>query len=214
MNPIRADNRVDIGADVMDSGGNKVGTATYIVVRPPEMQMTDIVVSTGAILGRDVVVPLHSVREVAEGKVYLSIDQDQLKTYPDYIEINYQQPPGGWVPPAGPYYPATGVLWPVGASYPEASSVRVNTPPGTVGISEGKEVESSDGKKVGSVDALETDPMSNEVTGFVVKRGFLFTHDTLLPTTAVSAVHDGKVILDVTKDQVQDLESSHGRRGT
>ena len=45
---------IDIGADVIGSDGKKVGTVTYVVVQPAEMRITDIVVSTGAILGRDI----------------------------------------------------------------------------------------------------------------------------------------------------------------
>lgn len=207
MRPIGANTRIDIGTDVVGSDGNKVGTVAYVVVRPPEMRITDIVVSTRALLGRDVVVPLDGVRRVEDGKVFLSIDRDRLTTYPDYIEVKFQQPPAGWVPPAELYYPQTGILWTADADYPEASSIQVNAPSGTVGISEGMGVESSDGHTVGTVDALEIDPTSNEVTAFVVKHGFLFTHDTRLPVTDTSEIRDGKVVLTLTRDQVQKIEN-------
>src|SRR3954465_16032139 len=90
---------MDIGADVIGSEGKKVGTVAYVVVRPPEMRITDIIVSTGAILGREGVVPVHLIQDVQNGKVYLSIDKEALQRYPDYIEVDYQQPATGWVPP-------------------------------------------------------------------------------------------------------------------
>jgi uncharacterized protein YrrD len=210
MNAIGTEKRIDIGADVAGSDGNKVGTVAYVVVRPTEMQITDIVVSTGAILGRDIVLPLDVVSAVEDGTVQLSIDKNQVDSYPDYVEVNYQQPPTGWIPPAGTYYPPTGILWPSGYE-PDVASVRINAPPGTVGIGQGMEVESSDGHKVGSVDALETDPTSGDVTGFVVKHGFLFTKDTRMPMTDVSGVREGKVILNVTKDQVESRERASSR---
>ena len=202
---------MDIGADVIGSEGKKVGTVAYVVVRPPEMRITDIVASMGAILGREVVVPVHLIQDVKNGKVYLSIDKDALKRYPDYIEVDYQQPPTGWVPPVGLAYPPTGILWPAGTFYPAAADVRINTPRGTLGIREGMEVESSDGHKVGTVDALDIDLATREITGFVVKHGFLFTRDTRIPTGDVQAIRDGKVILKLTKDQVQQVEQAQSK---
>jgi sporulation protein YlmC with PRC-barrel domain len=103
-----------------------------------------------------------------------------------------------------------GVLWPAGYD-PVVTTVRINAPAGALGIGRGMEVESSDGHEVGSVDALETDPTSGDVTGFVVKHGFLFSQDTHMPMTDTSGVRDGKVILNVTKDQVKDRENASSR---
>src|SRR5256714_10043264 len=203
--------RMDIGDDVIGSEGKKVGTVAYVVVRPPEMRITDIVASIGAILGREVVVPVHLIQDVKNGKVYLSIDKDALKRYPDYIEVDYQQPPTGWVPPVGLAYPPTGILWPAGTFYPAAADVRINTPRGTLGIPEGMEVETRDGPKVGTVDALDIDLATREITGFVVKHGFLFTRDTRIQTGDVQAIRDGKVILKLTKDQVQQVEQAQSK---
>jgi sporulation protein YlmC with PRC-barrel domain len=177
------------------------------VVPPAEMRITDIVVRTGGILYREVVVPVPLIRDVKNGKVYLSIDKDELKRYPDYIEVDYQQPPTGWVPPEGLAYPPTGILWPAD-TYPAAADVRVNTPPGTLGIREGMEVESSDGHKVGAVDALDIDLATGDIKGFVVKHGFLFRRDTHIPAGDVQVIRGGMVILKLTKDQVQQVEQA------
>lgn len=202
---------IDIGADVIGSDGKKVGTVAYVVVRPAELRLTDIVVSTGVLLGREVVIPAHLIREVEDDRVYLSIDKDELNHYPDYIEIDYEKPPTGWVPPEGLYYPPAGMLWPVGSYYPEAADVHVNAPAGTLGIREGMDVESSDGHKVGSVDALDIDLATGEIRGFLVKRGLIFTRDTRFPTGDIQALRGGKVILTLTKDQVQQIEKTHSQ---
>jgi uncharacterized protein YrrD len=203
MNMANTRERIDIGADVIGVTGDKVGSVRYVVVRPPEMHITDIVVGTGAILGRDVVVPTSEVDHVADGKVYLSIDKNRLGQYPDYVEVNYQQPPAGWAPPYGFAYPAGGMLWPVGAYYPEPSSVTVNAPPGTVGLSAGMSVESSDGHKVGTIDALDESEPDGNVTGIIVKQGFLFTHDTRIPADCIAGIENDRVRLTLTKDEVQ-----------
>jgi uncharacterized protein YrrD len=199
--------RIDIGADVIGSDGNKVGTVDYIVVRPPQMHITDIVVNVGGLTRRRIVVPEETVSAMKDGRVYLSMNRDRLETYPDYVEVDYRQPPTEWVPPPELYYPPTGILWPT-RYYLEPASVRVNAPPGTEGIGHGMEVESSNGHKVGSVDAIESDPASGDVSAFVVKRGFLFTHDTCIPIEHVAGIRDGKVILTLTRDEVQRLEES------
>jgi sporulation protein YlmC with PRC-barrel domain len=202
---------IDIGADVIGSDGKKVGTVAYVVVPPAEMRITDIVVRTGAILYREVVVPVPLVRDVQNGKVYLSIDKDELQKYPEYVEVDYRKPPSVWVPPEGVAYPPMGILWPAGAYDPAAAGVRVNAPPGTLGIREGMEVESSDGHKVGAVDALDIDLAIGDIRGFVVKHGFLRTRDTRIPAGDVQAIRDGKVILKLTKDQVQQVEQAQSQ---
>ncbi|HZS93382.1 MAG TPA: PRC-barrel domain-containing protein, partial [Chloroflexota bacterium] len=171
MEAMRSTERIDPGDDVLGSDGEKLGTVAYVVARPPEMKVTDIVVSTGALLGRDIVVPIDKVANVADQKVTLSIDKDQLKALPDYVDVRYKEPPVGWVPPAGYLYPAGTMLWPAEMYFPEEASVKVNAPAGTVGVSKGMDVESSDGHKVGTIDGLYLDPQADEVTALIVKHG-------------------------------------------
>jgi len=61
-------------------------------------------------------------------------------------------------------------------------------------ISEGTDVYGSDGDKVGSVVAVQPNYI-------VVEKGFFFPTDYYIPTSAVSSYDDGKVYLNVTKDQ-------------
>lgn len=212
MNIAGVEKVVDIGADVVGSDGKKLGKVTYVVAKPPAMHITDLVVNTGAILGRDIVVPVSAIRDVENGKVYLSIDKDELKSYPDYIEINYQAPPPGWVPPPDYYYPPAAVLLPATASFPELETVRVNAPPGTRGIRDGMDVETSDGHKVGSVDAVDVDLANDELTGFVVKRGYLVTHDIRIPVKDVREIRDDKITLRLSKAQIEQIEREQLQR--
>jgi len=195
--------RIDPGDDVVGTGGQKLGTVAYVVARPPEMKVTDIVVSTGALLGRDIVVPVDHVSGVADHQVRLDIDQEELKTLPDYVDVDYKEPPAGWIPPAGYLYPAGTMLWPAEMYFPEEASVKVNAPPGTVGVSKGMDVESSDGHKVGSVEGLYLDPQSDDVTALIVKHGFIFTDDTFVPVEYVSGIKDETITLNLTADEVK-----------
>lgn len=194
--------RIEIGADVMGTDGEKLGSIAYVVVRPPEMHVTDVVVSTGALLGRDVVVPVDAVDRVSDGKIYLSLDKEGLERCEDYVEVKFEQPPETWIQSTGIYYPASATLWPVGMNYPQPSSIEVHAPPGTVGLHEGMDVVSSDGHKVGTVDALDTDPTSEDVTAIVVKEGFLSKHDRRVPVEDIASVKDDKVTLKLSKDEL------------
>src|SRR6516164_3983972 len=188
------DERLAPGADVFAGNGEKVGTIAYVVVHPPEMHVTDYVVSTG-FLGRDVVVPVDRVQRVAGGKLYISLGKDELERLPDYVEVHYETPPEGWAPAGSMIYPSQSVLWPAGAYYPEAASVKVNAPEGTVGLHEGMTVESKDGHKIGSIKALDEDPSTGDITDIIVEEGFLFHHDVRIPCTMVAEVHTDRVTL-------------------
>lgn len=195
--------RVEIGADVQVPNGDKVGTVSYVVVRPAEMHVMDIVVSTGAILGRDVVVPMDSVTGVKDGVVHLAIDASQLETCSDFVDVHYRQPPQEWVPPPAFAYPTGGAIWPADMYYPQPDSVEVNAPAGTVSLYAGMDVESSDGHKIGSIAALDTDPSTENVTGFVIKEGVFFKHEVAIPVDAITDIHESRVVLKGTKDELQ-----------
>ena len=200
MNTGEREQRIEIGTDVVGSDGEKLGTVAYVVVRPPEMHVTDFVVSTGAILGRDVVVPVSAVTGVADGEVHLSMDKDEVNRCEDYVEVRYERPPEDWIAPTGLAYPSQTMLWPAGVNMPEPSSVEVNAPPGTVGLHEGMDVESSDGHRVGSIEALDQDAATGNITAIIVKQGHLFTHDTRIPIESVAGVENDKVTLTVPRD--------------
>jgi uncharacterized protein YrrD len=91
------------------------------------------------------------------------------------------------------------------------TNVRVNAPPGSLGLREGMPVETSDGHKAGSIDALDVDLTAGEVKGFVVKHGFLFAQDTRIPAGDVQVIRDGKVILNLTKDQAKEIEKARSQ---
>jgi sporulation protein YlmC with PRC-barrel domain len=108
---------IDVGAEVVSSEGEKVGTVSYLVVRPPRYVITDIVVSTG-FLGRDLVVPIDHVVETSAGVVHLNIGKDDMASLQDYVEAHYDRPNAEWFSAAGMYYPGAATLWPAGTYYP------------------------------------------------------------------------------------------------
>lgn len=64
----------------------------------------------------------------------------------------------------------------------------------------GMDVIGADGEKVGEIDAVERDY-------FVVRKGFFFPQDHYIPMTAISSYdEDGKIFLNVTKDEALEQE--------
>jgi uncharacterized protein (TIGR02271 family) len=72
----------------------------------------------------------------------------------------------------------------------------------------GMDVIGADGEKVGEVDAVERDY-------FVVRKGFFFPQDHYIPMTAISSYdEDGKIYLNVTKDEALEQEWGAPPAGT
>jgi sporulation protein YlmC with PRC-barrel domain len=197
---------INPGADVIGSDGEKVGSVAYVVVNPSSMHIEDIVVSTGAILGRDVVVSTDKIERIADNGIYLTLDKGGLEACKDYIDVEYQAPPAEWAPAGGfSAYPTGMTLFPAGMYFPEASDVTVNTPPGTVGLHEGMDVTSSEGDKIGTIQSFEADPATGNITELVVKHGFISTHEATIAAEHVRAIESDRVRLDLPKDELEQL---------
>ena len=194
---------IDIGAEAVGGDGTELGKVAYVVVRPPKFEITDVVVSTGEFLGRDIVVPIEHVKEAREGRVQLDLAKSELEKLDDYVEAHYEQPPEGWFAAMGPYYPGSGTLWPVGSYYPIPTSVTVNAPAGTVGLRDGMEVESSDGHSVGRVHGVQTDEQTREVSAIVVHHGLIAGKDAVFPASDIKEAQEDKVVLRLSRDEAR-----------
>jgi uncharacterized protein YrrD len=61
-----------------------------------------------------------------------------------------------------------------------------------------------DEEKVGRIDRVVIDPRTREVTHVVVRQGFLFTEDKVLPISLVASAEDDRVVL---REDAQNLEA-------
>src|SRR5262249_7437008 len=57
-------------------------------------------------------------------------------------------------------------------------------------IAQGMHVYSSDGHRVGDVEAVEVDETSKRITRVIVRRGFLFERETSIPASMIASVSD------------------------
>ena len=106
--------RVDLHAKVLTRDGEAAGHVQHAVVDPDTNEVTDFVVSTGGLLGKDVLVPRAELdRAGADGDVLrLRLDRRELERLPAYQPADYDAPPVGWAPPPSTTFPHAGMLWP------------------------------------------------------------------------------------------------------
>jgi len=77
---------------------------------------------------------------------------------------------------------------------------------------DGNKVYSFDGQDVGRVDHVVLNPKTKEVTHIVVRKGFLFTEDKIIPLQLIASATEGRVSLrgDATnQDKLLPFEEAH-----
>jgi uncharacterized protein YrrD len=77
---------------------------------------------------------------------------------------------------------------------------------------QGANVSTYDGKNVGSVDRVVLNPKTKEVTHIVVRKGFLFNEDKLVPLSIVASATEDKVTLRpdaIDLDKLPPFEEVH-----
>lgn len=70
-------------------------------------------------------------------------------------------------------------------------------------IKNGTQVFTSDSNVVGRIDRVVIDPRTDEITHLIIRQGFLFTEDKVLPMTLVASANEHEVTL---KPNVQNLD--------
>ena len=193
----------------------EVGTVWRVAMEPESRHVTHLVVHTGVLFGRNLVVPIENVARMEQHAVHLDLNKAEVEQLPDYQETDFLPPEDGWDYPVG--YPPAGVIWPmpmswVGAStYPLMSNavVKENLPDEDVTLSAGADVECADGH-CGRIEHVLVDDATSDVVGFVIKQGFFFTRDIEAPVSWVDHIdRDGRVHLKLSKRQVQELADRH-----
>lgn len=227
--------KIDIGKDVIGSDGEKVGKVDRLVLDSETHNLVKLIVHKGMFWSEDKIVDIDLISQVdGDGNVHLSVPSDDEDTLPVFVEETHRVATdeeatsmgyGAFVGTA-PYAPivmapATTGAAPgrTGGEYkpgegpffdtPQVGGVletRTNLPEDSMTIDKGTDVIGNDGDKVGEVDELMTDADGN-ITGFVVKAGFLFTHDVEIPMSLVDHMSGEHIALSVSADQADQSHS-------
>jgi len=70
---------------------------------------------------------------------------------------------------------------------------------------QGTHVFASDGQDVGSIDRVVLDPLTDDVSDLVVRKGWLFSEDKVVPIGMVASASEERVTLNETKADLQKL---------
>jgi sporulation protein YlmC with PRC-barrel domain len=212
--------RLDLDAKVRARDGEEIGSVDRAIVDPRTNEVTDIVVRTGTIFGRDIVVPREDLeRGSLDGDtIQLDLTKDELKQFPDFLLENYGPPPPTWVAPAGYGFPASGYAWPVAVD-PMAGPMPVLLPEDgldtemeesdQVSIAKGALVLDRHGDDIGVVDDVRFDVDTGRLQGFVLRIGgalrTLFGGGDTVEVSRHQIEHVGEslVTLRLAKDEIE-----------
>jgi sporulation protein YlmC with PRC-barrel domain len=196
---------VPFGTRVVDIAGKAVGTVSRLVLHRDSREVAGLVVHQGVLSRREIIVPLGKVADF-NPEVRLRLRSAELAGLDLFHSEPLQTMPDHWEMPAcfdqRDFFLVGGGGWTEAMlPFQETSSVASGTPayvrdrdtaaePAEPDIASGMHVYSSDGHRVGDVEAVEVDEASRRITRIVVKRGFLFATETSVPASMIASVSD------------------------
>ncbi len=205
--------RIDLRARVRTKDGHDAGKVRRVIVDPATERITGLVVSTGGLLGREVIVG-EDAFEAADAKgekVTLGLTKEEFKTQPTFEEGDYVAPEPGWTAPTGYEFPPNAYLWPIN----EPSAMEERDRPA---IQKGDTVKDRDGDVVGAVEEVRFDPATGALLGFTVKAGAslerLFGGGKLAEISRddILRIAEGEVRLAVDREEIVPKERETGTR--
>lgn len=210
--------RVELDAKVQTQDGKHAGSVHRAVIDPRTNEVTDFVVGTGGLIGKDVLVSRQHLENATPLGDVLRIDltEEELKDLPTFDPTRYGEPPIGWSAP-GLGYPFAGMLLPT--SYLPAVNI-----PETVGslsdeltITKGTQVFDQRDEEVGVVDDVRLDPASGQLIGLTIRAGgalgtlFGRGETIAIERAEIERVADRMVYLSETKDELHHRFASSAR---
>ena len=201
------------GASVRSRDGHKLGTLSRFVVRRDTLRLTHIVVDTGILrsgeplwkggwgLSHDRVVPLGALDDAKSDEVRLTMSADEFRD----LSLDYIQESFGPMPDLEPGRLDGSDVQRLTSSLPGEFGAVVVTEvmtktPEEVDIKRDSPVwRLNPHEKVGEVERLIFDEETGRVQALVVRRGFVFSKEVVLP-----AAHIVEVVADIVRVDIDD----------
>lgn len=199
---------------VVSSDGVKMGKLERVVIDPATKKVASLVIERGLLFPEDKLVPVDVVERVEDRQVILKSGRKALEDLNVFEETHYiplnkedeELEAYYWYPPV---QGLTDSPYPV-LPYPiYVESRRQNIPENYVALKEGAQVLDEDGKHVGHLEQVITDPKTDQATHLVVSSGFLSREKKLLPAYWIKDVSEEKIYLSVNSklfDRLVDFE--------
>jgi sporulation protein YlmC with PRC-barrel domain len=204
---------LNIGSQVRFRDGAG-GTLHKVVVDPRTKQVTDLVVVKGLLQRHDYVIPLSVVEQASENEIQLALYTQELASYPQYSEVEFEEPLDDWEHEI--FYPREHVLvWNPLAGYIEqpgsiAPVIRRRIPKGIpfgeMVIGRSSIVRNID-RVVGKIDHLWLDRESCELTHLIVRRGIV-PHYFVIPFSWISTITPQEIFIKGTDTQLKEVPAT------
>lgn len=209
--------RIELGQDVSSSDGEALGTVRGVVVDAGRREVTRLLVEA-ALGAAPRLVDVSAAVANDDGGLRLDTTRAEFDQLPEYVTREVSRPdrepefpviiPAGGV--GGPVLaddtvsgrPGGGSLLDVAPTDPPVVEVESNLLFSESVLGEDAAVVSSDGHKVGRVDAVIVGERG-AIEAIVARAGFLFHHDVRLPASAVAEYDTDRVHLSVTRDEAE-----------
>lgn len=199
------------GTTILAQNGDKVGKVVRVVMDPRSQKITHLIVQKGWLFTEDKVLNFDQIDSVnVEGdNLVLISDIESLDQLPPYKEVYFVPVDEAdenvtnleYVPIAYLYPPAGQAMWggfPITYGPPYmVKREEFNIPDDGVELKLGANVVSADGKNVGSLAEVVSDPDTGYATHLILSHGTLVKDKKLIPTLWIDATEDGSIKLAV-----------------
>ncbi|HVS50655.1 MAG TPA: PRC-barrel domain-containing protein [Candidatus Dormibacteraeota bacterium] len=199
-----------LGADVVDSDGNKAGTLVSVIVDEKGFEPRALVVKDEATLaGRllageklfttdEVVIPITAVESATHEAVRLSISGPDIRRQPLYL--TYRREPMTVEEAAL----EEGEFLTGGLGLPKADEI-ANKPEGEIEIDRGENVMlGTTGRRLGRVDDVLFD--HGKLVGVVIRPEGFFKRDVVLPMSFINRADDMALFADLNESDIEQLK--------
>jgi len=207
--------RIDLKAKIRTKDGHEAGKIHRVLIDPATERITGFVVTTGRLLGRDVIVSEDMFAEASADAetITLNLDKKELDTQPSFEEDDFVTPPAGWsAPNLGYAIPPESFLW------PEDSVLADTGERSRPSIKKGDTVKDRDGDVVGTVEDIRFDEKTGDVLGLTVRahagleRLFGGGKVAEISRDDILRITEDEVRLGVDREEIVPNERETGRR--
>ncbi|HEY6958486.1 MAG TPA: PRC-barrel domain-containing protein [Candidatus Limnocylindria bacterium] len=162
--------RIDLDAKIKTKDGHRAGSVQRVILDPASNEINEYVVSTGGLLGHDVVVSREMLEAASrEGdEIVLDLTKDELDRLEPYAVDAYAPPPYGFLAPSAYDYPTAAYLFPLASTTRPANE---SNEPERPAITNGMHVRDERGDVIGSVREVIVDEQTGTLREIVVEEG-------------------------------------------
>jgi sporulation protein YlmC with PRC-barrel domain len=174
-----ADMRIKLGAQVRTKDGHKAGQVKKVIWDPASNEVNAFVVSTGGLLGHDVVVSRDTLERAGRDgdELVLDLTKDELHQFEQYEAGDYAPPPVGWAAPVPYDYPAAAFILttePMPSPIPMPAASHDDHDHTGPAIAKGMHVKDAGGESLGIVDEVRVDEATGELRSVIVRKAGVF----------------------------------------